>query len=190
MCSTSGFLPLGRKGGLGMKIEPFFAFSWCAALASWLSEVFSVGANAGGPRELPSETLMGREASGLLPLWLLLSLTSVSSLAHVPSLALHWKPLARRGAAFLFFPGYPSYTPGLQTSWPVIVKGDFSYIMIKTLWSETSRHFFSLEVLRQLRGRDWWGWKYIILTPQKHLCATYLWVLRNQIKKIFRSLFT
>lgn len=86
----------------------------------------------------------------------------------------------RNETVFLLLYGNPSYTPGLQTSWPVVVKVSFSYIMIETLWSETSRHFFNLEILRQLGAKDWWGWKYIILISQKHWPVTYFWVLCSQ----------
>ena len=52
MCSSSTFLPHGRKGGLGMKVElPLSPDS--VAMASQTSEVLSVGTEPDGPREHP-----------------------------------------------------------------------------------------------------------------------------------------
>lgn len=85
------------------------------------------------------------------------SLTNAPSPAHLPPPAPDGNLWPERGTAFLFSPGYPSYTQGLQTSWSLIVEGNFSYVMTETLWSETSRQFLNLEVLGQLDTRDWRG---------------------------------
>ena len=53
MCSSSTFLPHGRKGGLGMKMELLLLSPDTVALASQTSEVFFVGAEPDGPREHP-----------------------------------------------------------------------------------------------------------------------------------------
>lgn len=150
--------PLGGREAWEWRLNLSLLFPDHEALASLPSEVFSVGTEPGGPRELPSATLRGREWSGPPLLSHSVCLTSVSPPACLPSWALFWKPLAWTGAAFLFFPGSPSYTPGLQPSWPVIGKGNFSHVMMETWWSETSRCIFSLQVLRQLGARDWSGW--------------------------------
>lgn len=173
-CSTSAVIPHGSQKGLRMKTE-MLLLPEREALASRPFEVSSVGMGPEKPRK-PHRDQTGRGASGPL----LLVCIWVRPVASNVPISLCWKPLARKAAAFLCCPGYPSYASGLPTSWPVILKGNFSFIMMETLWCETCRHFFNLEVLRQLRARDWWGWKYRILIFQKHLSITYLWPVCNQ----------
>lgn len=130
MCSKSAFIPHGSKRGLGRETETLL-FPDYAALASQPSEVFPVGAEPGVTRELPSETVVGREALSRPSNFAVhFSLSNAPPLVPLPTPARHWKPLARSGTAFLSSPGHPSYSPGLQTFWPVIVKGNISYIMI------------------------------------------------------------
>lgn len=108
MCSKSAFIPHGRERGLGRKTETLL-FPDHAALASQPSEVFSIGTEPGVTKELLSETVVEREASGRpCTLGVHFTVSNTPPLAYLLSPALRWKPLAGSGTAFLSSPGYPS----------------------------------------------------------------------------------
>lgn len=93
---NSAFISQGSKRCLGRKIEPGL-FLDHAALASQPSEVFSIGAEPDMTRKLPSEMLMGKEASGRpFILGVHFSIWNVPPLAHHTSPALYWKPLPQK----------------------------------------------------------------------------------------------